>query len=164
MRSLTPLCVALGLALAPRVGAQSVDPLPAIGATLDAFHAAAAKADGARYFGLFTADGVFIGTDAAERWTVPQFRAYAAPFFAKGQGWTYVPRERHVVVADLPCRCVATFDEILDNASYGTTRGTGMLMLEHGVWRIAQYALTIPVPNDMARGMALMIQAYEHRR
>ena len=42
---------------------------------------------------------VFIGTDASERWSVDQFRAFAEPYFSKGTGWTYVPRDRHIVVA-----------------------------------------------------------------
>jgi hypothetical protein len=163
-RAVPTLAAALAVLCMPsRATAQGTDPVVAVGATLDAFHLAAAKSDGAAYFGLFTADGVFIGTDAGERWTVAQFRAYADPFFAAGRGWTYRPRARHVVIADLPCRCVATFDELLDNASYGTTRGTGMLVLQRGSWRIAQYALTIPVPNDMAAGMAALIRAYEHK-
>ncbi|MDQ2890892.1 MAG: nuclear transport factor 2 family protein [Gemmatimonadota bacterium] len=146
-------------ALIPAVSrAQAPDPVAAINATLDAFHRAASKADGATYFGLFARNGVFIGTDASERWTVEQFRAYADPHFSKGQGWTYVPRSRRVVIADIPCRCAATFDEILDSSAYGTTRGTGTLVLENGEWKIAQYALTIPVPNDLARKIVAEIR------
>ena len=141
--------------------AQSSDPVPAINATLDAFHHAASIADGAHYFALFAANGVFIGTDASERWTVQQFRAYAEPYFSKGRGWTYVPRARHVVMADIPCHCVASFDEMLDNSSYGTTRGTGMLVLEAGSWKIAQYSLSIPIPNDLAPTIATRIKAFE---
>ena len=150
------------LVASPRIGvAQDTNPVPAIDATLDAFHRAASVADGAHYFALFSRDGVFIGTDASERWTVAQFRAYAEPYFSKGRGWTYVPRVRHVVVADLPCRCVAAFDEILDNSNYGTTRGTGTVVLENGSWKIAQYALTIPVPNDLARDVVSRIRAFD---
>lgn len=159
-RSVFLVCAAM--AFGPRIGAaQDSDPVPAINATLDAFHHAASVADGTHYFALFARDGVFIGTDAAERWTVPEFRAYAEPYFSKGRGWTYVPRIRHVVIADLPCRCVASFDELLDNSNYGTTRGTGTVVLENGTWKIAQYALTIPVPNDLARGIASQIKTFE---
>ena len=41
----------------------------AIQQVLDDFHDAASKADEERYFALFLPDGVFLGTDAAERWT-----------------------------------------------------------------------------------------------
>lgn len=44
---------------------------------LDGFHSAASKALFNEYFATFTPDGVFIGTDATERWTVEQFKAYA---------------------------------------------------------------------------------------
>src|SRR5437868_6029502 len=64
--------------------------------TLDRFHQAASKADGQVYFDLFAPEGIFIGTDASERWTVEEFKKYASPHFSKGKGWTYVPRDRHV--------------------------------------------------------------------
>ncbi len=146
---------------APASAMNAEDPVAAINAALDAFNHAASVADGPRYFGLLAKDAVFIGTDASERWTVPQFRAYAEPHFAKGNGWTYIPRTRHVVIADIPCKCVATFDEILDNKSYGTTRGTGTVVFEGGSWKIQQYALTIPIPNDLARTIVPRIQAFE---
>jgi hypothetical protein len=38
---------------------------------------------------MFAPDGIFIGTDATERWTVAEFKAYAKPHFDKGRGWTY---------------------------------------------------------------------------
>jgi hypothetical protein len=97
--------------------------IAAISQTLDLLHAAAAKADGKTYFDLFAPDAVFIGTDASERWTMDQFRAYALPLFAQGKGWTYKPRLRHVTVARVPCSCIAWFDEISDSASYGTSPG-----------------------------------------
>lgn len=136
-----------------------IDPQPEW--TLDQLHKAASKADGARYFDLFTPDAIYIGTDAAERWTIAQFRAYAEPYFAKGKGWTYRPRERHLTLTDNPCRCIAWFDELLDSDSYGTSRGTGVLVLKDGKWKVAQYALTFPIPNDLAHGLTDQIKAFE---
>jgi len=144
--------------------AQDTAPLTAINATLDQLHDAASKADGARYFKLFADDAVYIGTDAAERWSIKEFRSYAEPYFAKGTGWTYKPRSRHVVIADIPCHCIAWFDELLDSQSYGTSRGTGVLTLKNGSWRISQYALTFPIPNDLAKGMTTEIKAFEAKR
>jgi hypothetical protein len=126
---------------------------------LDAFHAAAARADGPTYFGLFAPGGVFIGTDAAERWTVAQFRAYAQPHFSRGKGWTYTPRSRTVVLG--PDGRTAWFDELLDSASYGTSRGTGVLVRRPEGWRIAQYALTFPIPNDIAKDLTARIREHE---
>lgn len=117
-------------------------------AVLDAFHQAASDADGSTYFGLFHPEGVFLGTDATERWSVEEFRAYAEPYFSAGRGWTYVPVERHVVVS--PKGEVAWFDERLMNDGLGQTRGSGVLLLVDGEWKVAQYNLTIPVPNALA--------------
>ena len=126
---------------------------------LDRFHRAAAAADGDTYFGLLAADAVFIGTAAEERWSVEDFKAFAQPYFDRGQGWTYVPRTRHVYVdAD---RSTAWFDEILDNESYGTTRGTGVLVATKDGWRIAQYHLAIPIPNEIAKDVVKRIREVE---
>jgi hypothetical protein len=146
------------LALAAPAAAQPADD-PA--ATLDALHGAASRADGEAYFRLFTPDAVFIGTDVSERWTLPQFRVYAAPVFAQGKGWTYRPRSRAVTMAPVECRCIAWFDEVLDSESYGTSRGTGVLVRGEGGWRVAQYALTFPIPNDLAKDVTARIRAHE---
>lgn len=146
------------------VQAQDGRAVASINSTLNELHDAAAKADGRRYFPLFTEDGVFIGTDASERWTLKQFRAYAEPFFSKGQGWIYKPRSRHIVIADVACRCVAWFDELLDSKNYGTSRGTGVLVKRNGSWKIAQYALTFPIPNDLAKGMTAEIRSFEAKQ
>ncbi len=67
---------------------EAVDDANAVEVVLDDFHRAASEADGEAYFGLFAAEGVFLGTDATERWTVDEFRAYAKPHFDRGRGWT----------------------------------------------------------------------------
>ena len=124
---------------------------------LDDFHDAASHADYPRYFSHFAREAVFIGTDATERWTVQEFRVYARRRFDAGDGWTYVPRVRHVYVS--ASGNTAWFDEILDNDHYGTTRSTGVLVREDGAWKIAQYHLTIPIPNDLADTVVAMIRA-----
>ena len=162
MRNLLALLASLML-LAPLARSAEIGPPEeAIGHTLDALHAAAAAADGERYFAMFARDAVFIGTDAAERWTVEQFRGYALPLFARGTGWVYRPRERHITLAGLPCACIAWFDELLDSENYGTSRGTGVLVRgDNGEWKIAQYALTFPIPNDLAEELTGRIRDFE---
>ena len=88
-------------------------PINAINKVLDDFHKAASEADGKRYFGHFSKNGVFIGTDARERWTVKEFKAYADPHFSKGKGWTYTSTKRNVDVSS--DGKTAWFDEILEN-------------------------------------------------
>ena len=128
----------------------------AAGRVLDAFHEAASKADEEAYFGLFAPEGVFLGTDGTERWTVQEFRAYAHPHFAKGTGWTYVPEERHVQLS--PDGRVAWFDERLRNEKYGELRGSGVLRAVDGRWRVAQYNLLFTVPNDKAEAVVALIR------
>jgi ketosteroid isomerase-like protein len=123
---------------------------------LDDWHNAAANADEARYFGHAAPEFVFLGTDASERWDLASFRAFAHPYFAKGKAWTFVPHERHVNVS--PDGSVAWFDEKLDSASYGNCRGSGVLRSIDGKWKIAQYDLTIPIPNHLATTVVQMIR------
>ena len=162
MRILTLAFIVLASPLP--VFSQGSTSVSAINSTLDQLHYAASKADGSRYFTLFTDDAVFIGSDASERWSLKEFRAFAEPYFARGKAWTYKPRSRHVVIGDIPCRCVAWFDELLDSESYGTSRGTGVLILNNGSWKISQYALTFPIPNDLAKGMTTEIKAFEAKK
>ena len=130
-------------------------------AVIDALHAAASSADGAAYFALFAPDARFIGTDATERWTLAEFRAYAEPYFARGQGWTYTPVERTVTLAPIQCMCIAWFDEVLENDSYGVTRGSGVLRKTRSGWKIEQYVLSFAVPNDRARTVVEAIRPAE---
>lgn len=152
---MTALAISLVLGL---LGQTAPTPEAAAAATLDRMHAAASTADGTTYFAQFTPDARFIGTDASERWSLAQFRAYAEPYFAQGRGWTYTPRDRVLTLAPLDCRCVVWFDELLDNAAYGETRGSGVLRLTDDGWKIEQYVLSIPVPNDKARAVVTLIR------
>ncbi len=155
--SIALFAVALSLAAAGSLDGQNRPAaLDSIAAVLDDFHDAAADADFDRYFAHFTTDGVFIGTDATEHWTTDEFRVYAKPSFDAGRGWTYVPRVRHVYLS--PDGSTAWFDEILDNAGLGETRGTGVLVRLDGRWKVAQYHLTVPVPNDLVGRVVEMIR------
>lgn len=160
IRSMKTLsCFRFALACAAVVMTTAVQAGPAedaAGQLLDRFHRAAAMAKFDEYFASFTADGVFIGTDASERWTVEQFKAYAKPHFEKGRGWTYTKVERNINVSADGGH--ASFDELLDNTSLGRCRGTGVLRRVDGQWRIEQYHLTIPVPNELAADVVKRIR------
>lgn len=134
----------------------------ALAARLDAFHAAAARADFEAYFELLADDAVFIGTDASERWSKAQFADYARPYFARGQGWTYVAVERHIDLS--PERRLAWFYERLENPKYGAARGSGVLRLDSdGRWRLAQYLLSFPIPNELAEEFTARIRQAQPR-
>ena len=139
------LLLALGL---PGVAAAQSADETAVSEVLDALHQAAFDANFERYFGLYAREFIFLGTDATERWDRAQFMEYARGPFSEGRGWTYTMIERHVYVA--PVGQVAWFDERLSNANLGETRGSGTLVKEDGEWKISQYNLTIPVPNELA--------------
>jgi len=161
-----PVVAIAGLFADPQSPAsQAPPPTPEqrIGAVLDDLHDAAAKADFNRYFAHYHPDSVFLGTDASERWTKSEFQAYARPRFDEGGGWTYHPRSREVVVDE--ARGVAWFDELLDSPSYGLSRGSGtMLRTDEDHWRIAQYHLTYPIPNDLAEELTARIRAWRAER
>lgn len=163
-RSAWLACLLLAACSAPP-GEAPVDPAresSRAAEVLDRLHALASAADEERYFALFARDGVFLGTDATERWTVEEFRAYAHPHFAQGKGWTYTVKSRNLAID--PSGAWAWFDELLENAKLGTCRGTGALRREPGGWKIVQYDLTIPIPNLLAEEVAAQVRAHAQQR
>ncbi|MDY7232224.1 nuclear transport factor 2 family protein [Hyalangium rubrum] len=149
------LCLALAAAT-PEAG--KADARPAIAAVLDDWHKAAAEADEARYFGHFTADGVFLGTDATERWTRDAFRVWAKPFFARGKAWSFKAVSRNISLSK--DGAVAWFDEALDTPNMGPCRGSGVLVKEGTGWKIAQYNLSVPIPNALLPDFKGRIEAH----
>lgn len=125
----------------PRTGGDRAS----VDAVLDDWHRAAAESDLERYFRHLTADAIFLGTDATERWDPAAFRAYAEAPFAAGRGWRMRSVRRDVVVRG----DIAWFDEDLEATNLGPARGSGVLVRDaSGVWRIAHYNLAITVPNE----------------
>jgi len=162
MRTTTILAVitcTVAAGLAAGAGPEGPD-TPAAGSgidrVLDDWHDAAASADEARYFGHFASDGIFVGTDDTERWTVTEFRSYAHPHFAAGRGWTYVPAERHVTLS--PDGEVAWIDEKLDNDKYGRVRGSGVLRNIEGTWKLVHYVMSFPIPNELSRDVVSLVR------
>ena len=115
-------------------------------ALLNGLHLDAHKGNFESYFDRYSADAVFLGTDKTERWTIEEFKAYAKPAFSDGHGWTYAVIERNWE-GDGNTRW---FDEILLNEKLGHCRGTGVVELIKGEWKISHYALTMLVPNSIA--------------
>ncbi|MCA9790352.1 MAG: nuclear transport factor 2 family protein [Candidatus Eremiobacteraeota bacterium] len=150
MRKFLPFLLAC-LLVAPALA----DPRQEVARVLDDFHRAASEADGERYFGHFSKDAIFLGTDLSERWNLEQFKAYAMPIFARGKGWTYRPTFRKIYLA--PDGQTAWFDEVLENDNYGQTRGSGVLVKDGSDWKVAQYHLTVPIPNELLDKVVEMI-------
>tara|TARA_B100000927_G_scaffold250338_1_gene214726 strand:+ start:131 stop:583 length:453 start_codon:yes stop_codon:yes gene_type:complete len=115
-------------------------------ALLNGLHLDAHKGNFESYFDRYSSNAVFLGTDKTERWTKEEFKAYAKPAFSDGHGWTYAVIERNWE-GDGNTRW---FDEILLNEKLGHCRGTGVVELINGEWKISHYALTMLVPNSIA--------------
>ena len=113
---------------------------------LDGLHEDAHNGNFESYFDRYSSNAVFLGTDKTERWTIEEFKAYAKPAFSDGHGWTYAVIERNWE-GDGNTRW---FDEILLNEKLGHCRGTGVVELINGEWKISHYALTMLVPNSIA--------------
>ncbi|MFM9957232.1 MAG: nuclear transport factor 2 family protein [Phycisphaerales bacterium] len=135
-----------------------------IGTVLDDFHDAAAKADFDRYFAHYAPEAVFLGTDATERWTLDEFKTFAKPHFDSGKGWAYRSTRRSVTLSPVatPGAQVAWFEELLAHDKYGVCRGSGVLRRVGGnggpgTWKVAQYNLSFPIPNDLAEGITRQI-------
>ena len=129
--------------------------MSAIDELLDAFHAAAARADGTALLERFADDGVFLGTDATERWQGAAFREFVRARFARGVGWTMTSVRRDVTVRG----GVAWFDEDLAHTKYGALRGSGVAARgADGVWRIELYDLSVTVPNERFEAVAAAIR------
>jgi len=124
----------------------SDDQSVAIDALLDGLHQDAREGNFQTYFARYSSDAVFLGTDKTERWTIEEFKAYAKPAFADGHGWTYTVVKRNWEGSGN----TRWFDEILFNKKLGHCRGTGVVQLINGEWKIAHYALTMLVPNAIA--------------
>lgn len=116
-----------------------------IGAMLDSFNVAATNAQFERYFDFFAPDGIFIGTDATEYWTKPQFMEWAKPHFDKKQTWNFVSIERHIYFDS--SGQTAWFDELL-NTQMKICRGSGVVAKSGNDWKLKQYVLSMTIPNS----------------
>ena len=123
----------------------------AIERLLDGLHRAAAESDAQDYFARYTEEAVFLGTDASERWSIAEFKAYAAKPFAEGRGWRYDVVSRHLVPTGNPE--IYGFDEVLSNEKLGLCRGSGLVVFDGARWRVVQYVLSMLIPNAIAESV-----------
>ncbi|RTY96024.1 nuclear transport factor 2 family protein [Flavobacterium sp. GT3R68] len=129
-----------------------------INATLDAWHKAAAETNFNEYFGAMTEDAIFIGTDPTENWNKTAFIAFAKPYFNKGKAWNFKTVERHIYFSK--DKKTAWFDELLDT-QMKICRGSGVLELQNGKWKIAHYVLSIAIPNDSTDEVVKLKTAFD---
>ena len=128
-----------------------------IDALLDGLHRDAHEGNFQSYFARYSPDAIFLGTDKTERWTIEDFKSYAKPAFEDGHGWSYIVVERNWE-GDGNIRW---FDEVLFNDKLGHCRGTGVVKLIDGEWKVAHYALTMLIPNLIAGEVGMQSQKAE---
>ena len=142
-------------AFAKTAAAQHAPATAPLDTLLDRWHRAAATADSAVFFGTMSADAIYLGTDATERWTRDSMARWAAPYFRRDTAWAFEPLHREWYFAD--DGRTAWFEEHLDSPHMGVVRGSGVCtrVREPGArsdvghaWELRHYNLALAVPNE----------------
>lgn len=125
---------------------------------INTWHQAAAQANAQVFFGSISDNGIYIGTDASERWTKEEFIRFAKPYFDKGKAWDFKPYNRDLHVSN-DGRYV-WFSELL-TTWMGICRGSGILEKTSTGWKIHQYHLSVTVPNDLIKDFISLVDNFE---
>lgn len=123
-------------------------------AFIDAWHHAAAVADEDAFFGAMAADGIYLGTDATERWLRDELRSWAAFAFERQSAWAFKAYDRELYFTDN--QTYAWWEEMLETWM-GPCRASGVAQLIDGEWKIKHYHLAVTVPNDKIEGFKELI-------
>lgn len=123
---------------------------------LNNWHLAAAKADENIFFSSMASNGIYIGTDATERWTRDEMQIWSKKYFDRESAWDFKPIERKINFSS--DRKTAWFNETL-NTWMGVCRGSGILIKSGESWKIQQYHLSVTVPNDLIEGFVKLVGA-----
>ncbi len=116
-----------------------------IHAFIDAWHKAAASADEDLFFGSMASHGIYLGTDATERWLRDELREWATEAFERESAWAFTARDRELYFST--DKRYVWWEELLDT-SMGECRGSGVAAWREGRWQILHYDLAIMVPNE----------------
>ena len=127
----------------------------AIASLLDTWHKSAATGDLETYFDLFHPEGHFLGTDQSEDWSKQEFYEFCKPYFEDGQAWDFKPKDRNIYFNS--DGQTVWFNEVL-NTWMGPCRGSGILVLEKGEWKLMQYNLAVLVSNDLIKDYLKLLE------
>lgn len=116
-----------------------------INLVLDTWHKDAAEANFEPYFNSMTKDGMFIGTDAGENWNISDFKKFSKPYFDRGTAWNFSTLDRNIYISENGE--IAWFDELLETWM-GICRGSGVMVVDDGNWKIKHYVLSVTIPNE----------------
>ena len=112
---------------------------------IDNWHLAATNANLEKFFELMSSDATYIGTDATERWTRKEFYDFCKPHFDKGTAWDFKAYNRKIYTS--PNGETIWFDELL-KTWMGVCRGSGVISIENGNYKISHYHLSVTVQNE----------------
>jgi hypothetical protein len=119
-----------------------------IDSLLNRWHRAASVADETTFFeGSMTKDAIYLGTDISERWLRDELKSWAKAAFDKESAWAFTPSDRKIYFNENE-PTMAWFEESL-KTWMGDCRGSGILILESGKWKIKHYNLAVAVPNKV---------------
>jgi ketosteroid isomerase-like protein len=113
---------------------------------MDNWHHAAAVADEDTFFGSMTPDGIYLGTDASERWLRDEMKEWSKKYFERENAWAFTAHDRQVYFSSNGQ--IAWFEELLDTWM-GPCRGSGVLQKTADGWKIRHYNLAVAVANDI---------------
>lgn len=140
---------------------QAQNSYPEIHQFIDAWHKAAAQANGDIFFGSMGENSIYIGTDSSERWTKTEFMAFAKPYFDRGNAWDFKPFDRDLHVTSNGK--IAWFSELL-TTWMGVCRGSGVLVKTNKGWKLEQYHLSVTVPNDIIKDFIALVDGYQNQK
>jgi len=136
---------------------ESEDQKAVINKSMDIWHELAANAD-KQFFDFMTADAIYIGTDATERWTKTEFMKFAIPYFDKGKAWSFKAIERNIYLST--DEKTGWFEELLDTWM-GQCRASGVLEFTSNGWQLSHYQLSVTVPNDKIKAFIQLVEEKE---
>lgn len=134
---------------------EAVDDTQVVNELMDAWHRAAATADEDVFFGSMTEQGIYIGTDASERWLRDDMREWSKKYFERESAWDFTARDREVYFSASGRE--AWFEESLDTWM-GVCRASGVLTKTAKGWKIAHYHLSVTVPNEKIKAFIELVE------
>jgi hypothetical protein len=117
----------------------------ALSKLMDKWHSDVAIFDYEAYFSFMTDGFIYLGTDPSERWTKGTFSEFCKPYFERKSTWDFKTNWRNWYFSK--DQKTAWFEESI-NTQMEECRGSGVLINESGVWRIAHYNLSVVIENE----------------
>ena len=112
---------------------------------MNKWHNDVASYDLLDYFGFMDESFIYLGTDPHERWTKDQFFNYCKPYFERKSTWDFKTNWRNWYFSD--DYKTAWFEESLAT-EMEECRGSGVLKIVNGEWKIAHYNLAVVIENE----------------